>query len=475
MSVRIPGVTYANIVDEIVVHLGKPDEPAENVTVNFIDYIKNVASSELYPTWPEEALRANIHAIVSIALNRIFTQWYRVQGYNFDITNSTQFDQAFVKDRGTFENVDRIVNEIFDEYIRREGNIEPLFAQYCDGRISQCDGMYQWGSVDLAIQGYTPLEILQYYYGNDIEIVTAVPQETIVGGFRGSPISKGDSGVDVLVLQYRLNRISNNFPAISKIPAMTGYYGDFTEAAVTQFQTIFKLNPTGIVDRGTWYQIRHIFNAVTRISELASIGLTQENIAREFSGILIEGEATPRILLFQFFINLLSTFYASIPSVAIDGYFGPETRTALIEFQKTMNLPMTGLVDKTTWDYLFRSVLGIVTTIPPSVLSISPVLLEIAVYPGINYERGMGTEEPGVFIIQELLAYISSNIPEITYVPYNLIDGVFGPITESAVITFQEYFGLEPNGIVDETTWNKLVEVYRTLRYGESTELQLES
>jgi peptidoglycan hydrolase-like amidase len=160
MSVRIPGVTYANIVDKIVVHLGKPDEPAENVTINFIDYIKNVASSELYPTWPEEALRANIYAIVSITLNRLFTQWYRAQGYNFDITNSTQFDQAFVKDRGTFENVDEIVNEIFDEYIRREGNIEPLFAQYCDGRISQCDGMYQWGSVDLANQGYTPLEIL---------------------------------------------------------------------------------------------------------------------------------------------------------------------------------------------------------------------------------------------------------------------------------------------------------------------------
>jgi peptidoglycan hydrolase-like protein with peptidoglycan-binding domain len=475
MSVRIPGVTYANIVDKIVVHLGKPDEPAENVTINFIDYIKNVASSELYPTWPEEALRANIYAIVSITLNRLFTQWYRAQGYNFDITNSTQFDQAFVKDRGTFENVDEIVNEIFDEYIRREGNIEPLFAQYCDGRISQCDGMYQWGSVDLANQGYTPLEILQYYYGNNIEIVTAVPLDTIDGSFRGSPISKGDSGVDVLVLQYRLNRISNNFPAIPKIPAMTGYYGDFTEAAVTQFQTIFKLNPTGIVNRGTWYEIRHIFNAVTKISELASKGLSQENISRQFSGILIEGEATPRILLLQFFLNLLSSFYASIPSVVIDGYFGPETRTALIEFQKTMNLPMTGLVDQTTWDIMYRSILGIVTTIPPSVLSIPPVLLDINEYSGVDYERGMGTEYPGVFVIQELLAYISSNIPDITYVPYNLVDGVFGPITESAVITFQQYYGLEPTGIVNETTWNKLVEVYRNLRYGESAELQLES
>jgi peptidoglycan hydrolase-like protein with peptidoglycan-binding domain len=475
MSVRIPGVTYANIVDKIVVHLGKPDEPAENVTISLIDYIKNVASSELYPTWPEEALRANIYAIVSITLNRLFTQWYRAQGYNFDITNSTQFDQAFVKDRGTFENVDEIVNEIFDEYIRREGNIEPLFAQYCDGRISQCDGMYQWGSVDLANQGYTPLEILQYYYGNNIEIVTAVPLDTIDGSFRGSPISKGDSGVDVLVLQYRLNRISNNFPAIPKIPAMTGYYGDFTEAAVTQFQTIFKLNPTGIVNRGTWYEIRHIFNAVTKISELASKGLSQENISRQFSGILIEGEATPRILLLQFFLNLLSSFYASIPSVVIDGYFGPETRTALIEFQKTMNLPMTGLVDQTTWDIMYRSILGIVTTIPPSVLSIPPVLLDINEYSGVDYERGMGTEYPGVFVIQELLAYISSNIPDITYVPYNLVDGVFGPITESAVITFQQYYGLEPTGIVNETTWNKLVEVYRNLRYGESAELQLES
>ncbi len=468
MSIHIPGVTYANIVDEIVVHLGNPDEPAENITINFVDYIKNVASSELYPTWPEEALRANIYAIVSIALNRIFTQWYRAQGYNFDITNSTQYDQAFVNNRGTFENVDEIVNEIFGEYIRREGNIEPLFAQYCDGRISQCDGMYQWGSVDLANQGYTPLEILQYYYGDDIEIVEDAPLEEPVRNFRDSPISVGDSGIDVLILQYRLNRISNNFPAIPEIPSLTGYFGNFTEDAVIQFQKIFKLNPTGVVDKGTWYEILHIFNAVTRISELASRGLMQENISRQFSGILVEGETVPRILLLQYFINLLSSFYASIPSVVIDGYFGPETRTAILEFQQTMGLPMTGLVDRTTWDILFRSVLGIVTTIPPSILSVPPSLLDIMYYPGIDYERGMGTEQPGVFVIQELLAYISSQISDITYVPYNLIDGVFGPITESAVITFQEYFGLEPNGIVDETTWNKLVEVYRDLRYGES-------
>jgi len=470
MSVRIPGVTYANIVDEIVVHLGKPDEQAENITISFIDYIKNVASSELYPTWPEEALRANIHAIVSIASNRVFTQWYRSQGYDFDITNSTTYDQAFVKGRGTFENIDIIVNEIFDEYIRREGRIEPLFAQYCDGRISQCEGMYQWGSVDLAEQGYAPLEILKYYYGNDIEIVSDAPRENLTEDFRGTPIHVGDSGVDVLIIQYRLNRISNNFPAIPKIPALTGYYGVPTSNAVKEFQKIFKLPQTGVVDRGTWLEIQQIFNAVTKISELGSIGLSQENISKDFSGILVEGQSSPRTKLLQYFINLVASFYSSIPSVIVDGYYGPETSKAVKEFQNTMNLPVTGLVDARTWDVLFRSVLGIVNTIPPSSLSVSFSILDIIDYPGKNYERGMGTEEPGVFVIQELLAYISSNIPDITYVPYNLIDGVFGPITESAVITFQKYFGLEPNGIVDETTWNKLVDEYRNLRYGELIE-----
>ncbi len=173
-DIHIPGAaiphTIVSFPANITVHLGPPDEEALNVTVPYLDYIKNVASSELYPTWPEEALRANIHAITSIAMNRIFTEWYRGRGYDFDITNSTQFDQAYVHERGIFDSVANIADDIFDEYVVRQGHIEPLFTEFCDGRISQCNGMYQWGSVDLANQGYTAIDILRYYYGNDVNI-----------------------------------------------------------------------------------------------------------------------------------------------------------------------------------------------------------------------------------------------------------------------------------------------------------------
>ncbi len=462
MSIGIPRITYAYIPQTITVHLGKPDEEAENVTVNFIDYIKNVASSELYPTWPENALRANIYAIVSIAVNRIFTYWYRSKGYDFDITNSPQYDQAFINNRGVYNNISQIVDEIFDKYIKRDGHIEPLFAQFCDGRISKCNGMYQWGSVELADKGYTPLEILKYYYGNDISIVENAPSEEFKPIYKYNPFGIGYSGLEVLVLQFRLNRISANFPSIPKIYNINGFYDEQTAAAVKQFQKIFNLPVTGTMDKGTWLKILNVFSAVTKFSELSSSGLLVEDVSRQFSGVMTEGETRPRVQLLQYFLNVMSTFYNTIPYVEMSGYYGPETRKSIMEFQRTMKLPVTGIVDQNTWNVLYDSVLGVITTIPPTA-----TVLPLIRYPDIIYKRGMGTEQPGVFFIQEMLAYISSKIPSITYVPYNLIDGVFGPITESAVFTFQQYFGLEPNGIVDEATWNKMLEVYSNMKYSE--------
>ena len=172
----------------VVVHLGSPSSNAQNVTVDFIDYIKNVASSELYPTWPEAALRANIYAIVTFTLNRIYTEWYRSQGYNFDITSNTQYDQAFFKDREIFGNISDIVDDIFNDYVRRQGNIDPLFAQYCNGTTVTCRGLSQWGTVTLANRGYTPYEMLQYYYGDDIEIVRNSPVKVNIPSYPGSPL-----------------------------------------------------------------------------------------------------------------------------------------------------------------------------------------------------------------------------------------------------------------------------------------------
>ena len=459
MSVQIPTTSFVTIPETITVHLGAPDEVAENVTVPFIEYIRNVASSELYPTWPENALRANINAIVSIALNRVFTEWYRSRGYNFDITNSTQFDQAFVYKREIYDNIAKIVNESFDDYIVRQTRVEPLFAQYCDGRISQCDGMYQWGSVDLAEQGYTPFEILQYYYGNDIEIITNAPVGTVEETYPGTPLKLGDSGTIIYQLQLVLNDISVNYPAIPKIIPVDGIFSPNMESAVKAFQTVFNLPPTGVIDKGTWYRIRIIYVAIRKLAELVSRGFILSSIPVEapedLSRLVI-----PRVQLVQYYLNVLSSYYATIPFVDITGVYDEATRQSLIEFQKTMELPLTGIIDDATWDTINKTMLGIFITLPPYAVSLPRIA-----FPNIVYRRG--TEGPGVVVIQEYLAYISSVIPSITYVPYNLVDGVFGPITESAVITFQQEFGLDPDGVVDKDTWNTMVDVYRNLKLGE--------
>jgi len=452
-----PGITSVVIPETITVHLGRPDEPAENVTVSFLDYIKNVASSELYPTWPESALRANIHAIVSIAMNRVYTEWYRSRGYNFDITNSTQFDQSFVYKRGIFDNISSITDEIFDEYIAREVRVEPLFAEYCDGRVSQCNGMYQWGTVDLAEEGYTPFEILQYYYGADINIVKDAPVGNIETTYPGTPLKLGDSGINVYLAQLQLNNISTNYPAIPKIYPVDGVYSPLMESAVKTFQSTFNLPSTGIIDKGTWYKIKNVYVAVRKLAELISRGVLLSEIP---SGEIEAGIVVPRVQIVQYYLNVLSTYYNTIPAVDITGVLDPLTRNSIIEFQKTMGLPTTGIIDDETWNLINKIMLGIFITLPPTYVSLPRIG-----YPNIVYKRG--SEGPGVVVVQEYLAYISSVIPSITYVPYNLVDGVFGPITESAVIAFQKEFGLTPDGIVDEETWNKIIDVYLNLRYGE--------
>ena len=268
------------IPSTITVHLGRPDEAAENVTVSFPDYVKNVVSSEIYPTWPEAAIRANTYAIVTFALNRIYTEWYRARGYPFDITSSTQFDQKFIYGREVFENVSQIVDELFNSYIRRQGSVEPLFSAFCNGTTSTCDGLSQWGTVTLANQGKTPYEILQYYYGDNIEIVRNVPVMTNTPSYPGFVLELGYSGDPVRTIQVQLNRISRNFPAIPKIGDVSGDFDYLTEDAVRVFQQVFGLPQTGMVDEATWYQIAYIYISVKNLAELNSEGV------RPFSIIL---------------------------------------------------------------------------------------------------------------------------------------------------------------------------------------------
>ncbi len=253
----------------VIVHAGLPtDNSAPNYTVPFTDYIANVASSEIYPTWPSETIRANVIAITSFTLNRVFTEWYRNQGKNFTITNSTAYDHAFFFGRNIFDTIVPIVADVFTTYVKRPGVTQPLLTQYCDGIQSQCPNwMTQWGSKDLGDAGFTAEQILRNFYG-DIELPTAPEVEGIPESYPGTPLRLGDTGPNVRTIQEQLNRISNNYPLIPKVAA-NGTFDERTEEAVRTFQQIFHLPQDGVVGRNTWYKISQIYVAVTRIGELS--------------------------------------------------------------------------------------------------------------------------------------------------------------------------------------------------------------
>lgn len=260
----------AVVVPEIIiVHAGSPSNVnVPNYTVLYRDYIKNVASSEIFPTWTNEAIRANIIAIISFTLNRVFTEWYRNQGKNFTITNSTAYDHAFFYGRDVFDSVSRIVDEVFDTYVKKPDVIQPLLTQYCDGAKVQCPGwMTQWGSQNLGTQGYSAEEILRNFYGQAITFPTAPQVAGNPESYPGFPLSLGSSGPPVRTIQQQLNRISDNYPLIPKV-ATDSVFGETTKEAVTTFQKVFNLVPDGVVGRATWYKISEIYVAVTRIAEL---------------------------------------------------------------------------------------------------------------------------------------------------------------------------------------------------------------
>ncbi len=349
------------VPQRITVHLGSPSSNAANVTVNFSDYVKNVASSEIYPTWDESALRANILAITSFALNRVYTEFYRSRGYDFEITNNTAFDQAFVNGRSYFENVSRLVDELFNDYLRRPGFVEPLAAKFCNGTTVTCEGLSQWGSQNLARQGYTYDQILRSYYG-DVEIVTNAPVLGLMSSYPGTPLRNGSTGPNVVTLQVALNRISQNYPAIPKIPTADGIFGSRTQAAVTAFQRIFGLTPDGIVGPATWYEIVRLYTAVTRLSELRSQG--QQFYAVNWSppNALQNGSTGEKVRLLQYMLSVLSTYIPYIPPVTVDGVYGSATRAAVLATQRQFRLPETGVVDANTWDEIYDQYSGIENT-----------------------------------------------------------------------------------------------------------------
>lgn len=355
-------VVTPSIPQSITVHLGPPDSNAQNVTLPFSQYIKNVASSEIYPTWNESAIYANIYAQISYALNRVYTNFYRSRGYDFDITSSTAYDQKFINGRTIFENISRIVDNIFTTYIRRIGNIEPLAAKYCNGTTVTCNGLSQWGSEYLARQGYNSIGILKYYYGDDIELVENTPITDIQTLYPGYPIRRGDSGDAVTVIQREINTISRNYPAIPRVD-VDGVFGESTERAVRTFQEIFDLTPDGIVGQATWNKLVMLYTGLLRLSELDSVGVTIFGSSLDFPGALRLGDENDYVATLQYFLSVISEFYDTVPSVPITGYFGEFTRDSVIGFQRTAGIVPDGIVGRRTWEELYRYYDGVRNTV----------------------------------------------------------------------------------------------------------------
>ena len=449
------------IPDTIVVHLGAPDDAsAQNVTVSFPDYIKNVASSEIYPTWPEEAIKANIIAQISVALNRVYTEFYRSNGYNFDITSSPAYDQTYTYGKDVFSNVSEIVDEIFNSYIRRSDFIEPLFAEFCDGVEVNCNGLSQWGSVALAEEGLDYFSILQRYYGNDIVLETNVPVENISPSAPSVTLVEGDTGRDVELIQRKLNRISGNFPGIPKIYPADGFFGKSTTDAVKKFQEVFGLDVDGLVGRATWNEIKFIYNAVKKLYTVNSEGLRLEDVSTRYPGTLSIGDSGDGVLNIQYYLSYISLFVPTVQGTGLDGSFGPSTENSVKSFQRAYGLPETGIVDRTTFDRIENVYYEFVNEIDYE-FSNGRIL------PFSGRVLREGIEGNDVRVLQEYLNYISNSYPS---VPKVNVDGVFGPGTANQVRAFKELFNLPGTPErVNAQTWNSIASIYDDLYNGANT------
>ena len=444
MQIRIP-----TIPSEITVHLGAPDESARNITVPFIEYIKNVASGEIYPNWPIDSIKANVLAQISFALNRIYNEWYPSKGYNFDITSSPQYDQSFQENRQFFEIISQVVDEFFNDYIVRNGQVQPLFAMYCDGRQVMCDGLSQWGSVTLAEQGKSPIEILKYYYG-DVNIIFDAPIDDNIRTYPGFPLEIGTAGDFVRMIKIQLNRIGRNYPAIPVILADNQYFTVETERAVKKFQEIFNLPVTGIVDKATWYKIKYIYNAVKKISDLHSEGISIDEASLLFKKVLQEGDDEPYIRTLKYLLNVVSYFDASLPFLDLKGnLFDNNTKTVVKAFQNKYKLPETGIVDADTWRVLRSIYQQTIRNVPSEYYT---VINEF--YPGKFLSKGMTGDV--IVTLQRFLYLIckkDGNIPGV------IVNGKFDNLTEQSVKKIQTMKGIKPDGVVGPFTWYNIVEM----------------
>lgn len=443
-------IRYPIIPTEIVVHLGAPNEAAKNITVPFQEYIKNVASNEIYPNWPKEAIKANILAQISFALNRIYNEWYPSQGYSFDITSDPIYDQAFNENSQFFENISQIVDDIFNNYIVSGNQVQPLFATYCDGKLTKCNGLSQWGTVDLANEGKNYEEILKYYYGDNIKIIENAPVEPNIMTYPGFPLRIGVIGDYVRALNLQLNRISQNYPAIPKIKEEGVYFTVDTEEAVKKFQEIFNLPITGIVDKATWYKIKYIYNAVKKIADLYSEGISIDDVKLLFKKQLQINDVDYSVRTLNYMLNVISYFNNNILFLDLTGEkFNEDTKNVVKSFQEEYSIPVTGIVDANTWRSIREAYEQTLNSIPEEY-----IIYRDEIYPGYFISKGMSG--PDVLRLQNFLYIICENTKEI---PGVKVTGIFDDLTEQSVKYLQKKFGIEDTGIVGAVTWNNIVEL----------------
>ena len=442
-------IRYPIVPNNITVHLGKPDEAVRDVTVSFTEYISNVASNELYPTWPVEALKANIYAIISFTLNRIYNEWYRSKGYNFDITSSPAYDQTFKYGSSTYENISNIVEDIFNNYVVKNGQVQPYFTRYCDGRQTTCNGLSQWGSVSLANQGKNYLEILKYYYGNDISIKYNAVVGDVSLGYPGYPIGLGNVGNPVIAIQRDLKRIRANYPAIPIIQDKYGIYNEETENAVKKFQEIFNLPITGIVDKATWYKIKYVYTSVKKLADLYSEGISEREANFLYQDELKYGDTGIEVQYIHYYLDAIAFLDPDIPRLPTNSIYNNNTISMVKAFQSKYNLPVTGVFTYIDWNVLRNVYKKLLETYNGDY---SDYINEL--YPDYFLTRGSSGED--VLRLQKFLYKICEYDHSI---PGVRVNGLFDELTEKSVLKLQKDYGFDVNGIVGPLLWRKVVEL----------------
>lgn len=441
-------IKYPVVPENINVHLGKPKSQAENITIPFTDYISTVAACEVYPTWPKEALKANIYAITSFTLNRIYNEWYKSEGYDFDITSSPSYDQTFIKGHETYENINNIVKDVFNDYLYKKGQVQPFFAAYCDGRMLKCDGLSQWGTVELANSGMNALNICKKYYGNDIMLKLDAKTSSNLEGYPGFILKLGTFGNPVIAIERDLDRISKNYPYINYETTGRGIYTEKLYNAVKRFQEIFDLKQNGEVDKSTWYKIKYIYNSVKKLENICSEGISVKDADFKYKDELKYGDTGIEVSYLNYFLNAIALVDTNIPLLKTNGVFNENTLSMVKAFQRNYNLPVTGIVNYET----FSKIGEIYETILSSYKDKNGVTDDL--YPNKFLSLGSsGTD------VRRLQMYLYKICKYDKSIPGVKVNSEFDSLTESSIKKIQKDYNFEVNGIVGPLLWKKIVEL----------------